>query len=786
MIDLHGLPDYNDVQQYLGLNYLGLIGHDSMTRLSRLRSVTVHFLRSFCLPFCLLALLSTNPSVAFSAGGTQATSSQGSGPPQYSIRLLGFEDEVHTFPGNFRRSSVRGVFGDGTSTGGLIGSSSRFTTDTAGATGWLFTRDDQQIRPIGLLDSEFFISPRQSHRTRPWSVNELGQAVGTTSTNPTSSSGKNLGWFFDPRTGETIRIGASTLLNPPALTNDNPRFFQPDGFAVGTSQTGTSGASQQAWSFDPDDGLTREIGLPESTDLGPDARLISQTVEAITSTNLVIGTSFRNPTPSGSFHGEAVWVHNPNDLTTKRVGFFGSAYTLNNGDKISKFDGVNANNLVVGRSFFSTVFSGGSSAWLYDPIADTTTSIGLANPSGGEQFNDFVTAITASNFVVGGSNSQNSKKSWIYDHSSGTTMNLGLYDAEHTLSNGGTDNQVVAHTEAGYVLGESERGAGDTRSSFNVTPWIYNPNSGEIQQAGLTEGDYTTPGDGRWASALQINRSGQAIGYSRLFAGNPSSVRRDSPWFFDPKSGETIELARTLAIERNTVFIGPLRLNDRGQVAGISTNNSGGGDFVWFYDQQTGTTVTDFDIRDEFTFRPTRGGAEVSILELTDSGLVLGSSGRHQTNGADAGNTLWLYDSDLDVTHELVFSTSGRGEAFTNVAYMSESGVLFGEYDAYDEAALLSERRYFYWSLDYGFSDLESLIVGDLTDEGWDTIVRSLDFSGDLKIIDESFLTGRGLRVDGSSMPFALIQVPEPTAGLLFATATLLVAGGKRNWFRRR
>ncbi|MCA9234503.1 MAG: hypothetical protein KDA44_03480 [Planctomycetales bacterium] len=683
------------------------------------------------------------------------------------------DDETHTYPDGSRRSSVRGSGNgnEGISSGAFIGSSFRFTTQNAGDSGWLFTRNDQQLRQTGLLAPEFFYGPWQDHRTENWAVNARGQVVGTTSTNPTSSQGVDLGWYFDPATGLTTRIGSSTLGSQPPRVDDYPQFLQENGLAVGTSGPGT----YTAWVFDPAVGATREIGLPDSTDLGPDTRPILQTVETVTSDNLVIGTSLRNSSPSGSYHGEAVWAYDPDADVTTRLGFFSDSYVRKNGDKLTRFDGVNRNNLVVGRSQFLAPFGGFDSAWIYDPRTGASTAIGLGDPVANPTYDDQVIAITDHNQVIGQSSSDDTIASWFYDHATGTTTTLGFFDAEHTFGDGSSQNSIVAYADTGFVAGHAERSVGDTRRSFNVTPWIYNPNTGETQAAGLFAGGYTTPGGGHWAEALRVNRQGQAIGISRLFANSASTVQRDSAWFYDIESGQTHELAQDLMIRRRAIWNRPHQLNDRGQVAGVMTNNQGGGDYVWFYDHETGATTSDFDIRNEFTVDSNGQGADIEILQLTDSGLVLGRNERHIFNRGRPTFAAWLYDSSSHTTYDLSFSTNSEGAAYTDVVSLSESGAMFGTYDFYGETDAFEGVRYFYWSLVDGFHDLESLIVGDFDAAGWDTIIGSLNFSGDLKIVDESFLTARGRRLDGSYMPFALIRVPEPATLSLLCAA--LVAG---------
>jgi hypothetical protein len=251
---------------------------------------------------------------------------------------------------------------------------------------------------------------------------------------------------------------------------------------------GISGrAPQYAWIFLPDQGVTKLIGLPDSTDIGLDNSQLSQDVVAVTSSNMVVGTSFRSP--SGSHNGKAVWLYRPEDQITNRIGFFDVAHTLQNGDKVTLFEGVNANDLVVGRSQFQSANTVRDNTWVYDPATNLTTSIGFANPSDAADRSDTIIAITDQNLVIGRTVKSGFSTPWIYDHSSAHSSVLGLFDAEHTNSEGESNNRVVDYTESGYVLGAAERFIGSVPRFYKVTPWVFNPTSGEIQSGGLTEGN---------------------------------------------------------------------------------------------------------------------------------------------------------------------------------------------------------------------------------------------------------------------------------------------------------
>jgi hypothetical protein len=708
------------------------------------------------------------------------------GAPHYVIYLLGFADAEHTSTSGVQRSSVGGYGAGGITSNALIGQSDRYSaTGQNGESGWVFDTTDESTTRLGLLDPQYFVNPGNNHLTIPWFVNTAGQVVGITSTDPTTTAGRNLGWFYDPTAGSTTRIGYSTLTNPPGLASDVFKFLKNDGFVAGVSNETNNGAPY-AWAFDPASSITRQIGLPESTVTGPGTNPIMQTVNGVSDGDQVAGTSFRQGDSSSPASGPAVWIYDPRTLVTKRIGFFDVAHTLAAGQQQSEFKGINPLGLVAGRSYFQGTSSQFGDAWLYDPSIDLTRSIGFGNPATGTQWSDDVVAITPQNRVYGTSTSSNTIRTWVYDYAAATTTIMGLTTGDNVLSNGGSQNSIVARTNSGFVLGHAKRGVGDTRDPFNRTPWVYDPTTGITHAAGLTAGGYTTTGNGRWATALQINEIGQAIGTSRLFSGTPSNVVRDSSWFFDPTTSTTTEIASAVAVAKQASTNTPNALNNNGQVVGIARNTtSNKGDFVWFYDNSTKNVTSDFDVRNQYTVR-TSGGADLFIDQLTDSGLVLGESTRFSSPSNSIGKTQWLYDFRTKTTYDLTFSQkAGSGDAYTNVVHLSDDGTMFGEYDSYSGSSLLG-RRYFYWSIPLGFIDLQSLVAGDISGAGWRDLVHSSGFSLGLQYVSDGLLIGRGLRSNGNNLPFALILVPEPNAALLLCAAALTLSPFCRGRWRRR
>lgn len=101
---------------------------------------------------------------------------------------------------------------------------------------------------------------------------------------------------------------------------------------------------------------------------------------------------------------------------------------------------------------------------------------------------------------------------------------------------------------------------------------------------------------------------------------------------------------------------------------------------------------------------------------------------------------------------------------------------MFGEYDAY-AGSVYEGRRYFYWSTLHGFHDLQLLVVGDMQGLGWADLLRAQGFNEKLRFVNDSLLFGYGLRLNGNSIQFAFVKVPEPATAMMFlATMTVGMA----------
>lgn len=677
------------------------------------------------------------------------------GPPLFRLVPLGFDDAEHTAAFGRQRSSVQNGNQQfpGATPAGIFGISDRYRGDNQnGISGWFYDRERDQTTRVGLLGDDYFAAVTDRHRTLPQRINPSGQVAGVTEVDSRVGGSADHAWLFDPATGESKPVGYSTLTDP--FADDLITFLSDDGYVTGQSRG-------VAWLYDPTIDSTRVIGPASDVDIGAGSSPISNDVVEMLAGNRFVGVA-RKDNPNES---RAVWLHDAVANTTAIIGFNDADHEFANGVRRTEYLDSTDSGMVIGRSNLKDGFSSAQDVWVYDVDTGETRSVGAASVATRAIWTDEYDGATESGLIYGTSISSTIELPWVYDRDTQTQTFPGLRDATHMVG-GGFRGEIVDATESGFVAGRSQRIGTSIRASFNRTPWVYNAETDELYETGLTSGDFQAADGAVWNSIDQINEAGQAIGGATEFDGAPFIIKGRRNWFFDPESQETIDLIRPLIDQRGALNTGALSLNENGQVVGVAGAQITGEDWVWFYDHESQQTHVDFelpytDVPDPFQ----RTDPEIELL--TDSGLVLGSTVPFGSNSFRK----WLFDSQTGVTHDLTFSRrQSDGDAFTQVDYLSDDGVAIGRYDLYDGEALLG-RRWFYWSLNHGFHDLESLIVDDLSELGWETLFEPSGFNPPIGVITEEFIYAYGVRLSGNALPFALVPIPEPaTVAICFVT----------------
>jgi hypothetical protein len=306
----------------------------------------------------------------------------------------------------------------------------------------------------------------------------------------------------------------------------------------------------------------------------------------------------------------------------------------------------------------------------------------------------------------------------------GSTVNIGLTDTEHTRTTDGYQlNEATALNEAGQALGYAYRFNGSTDTGQSA--WLYNGASTTI--IGLTDAGHTDSSTGSKTSYADfLNEAGQATGYSYRYDG--STFTGYSAWLYNGT---------------NTVNIG----------------------------------LTDTEhTRDD--------GFQVNAAEfLNNAGQVAGYASRYDGGNPYKGQTAWFYDSTIDQTYAMDLDSSIRpsdGYSFSTFSYLDDDGLGLGYYSLFDTNSVSLGNRAFSFTVEDGFIDLGSLVVGGLNDAGWKLLADAIYSTGTGAIIGDGLLTD--MTNTGSQVAYILTPhtVPVPSAIWLFGSGLVGLFGMSR------
>jgi hypothetical protein len=173
-----------------------------------------------------------------------------------------------------------------------------------------------------------------------------------------------------------------------------------------------------------------------------------------------------------------------------------------------------------------------------------------------------------------------------------------------------------------------------------------------ITPLGLLDQEHTATTGFRHSSIQAISPAGHIVGMSDRYAG--VSVAGSSTWLY--RNGQTFDISLRDAEPNGQRYstTTPLYTNLAGHVAGSSTLSTGGlhagGRTAWFYD---GLSTVPIGLRDQEHTHP-NGHRASSVLGLTETGHVLGTSERFGGGGEYLGESVWLYDGSRTVKIGLV------------------------------------------------------------------------------------------------------------------------------------
>lgn len=493
------------------------------------------------------------------------------------------------------------------STAILLASASSHT-----ALSWAATFSDWQIERIGLTDSEH--TRADGYQSSSIVSSQYGFVTGSSSR---YSGSKDLGssaWLYQNNLTQRIGLTGAEHTRSDGQQWSGASRINRSGDAIGSSTrySGNSNVGNSAWLFH--DGITTRLGFTDSAHTNPVDGYQQSTANRLNDAGDVAGTSTRYSSQGGQ-NGQSAWFYQNGE--THRIGLFNSEHTLNNGYQSSSVSGLNQ----AGQTIGSSARTIGQSAWFSQ--GGETQRIGLTDAqhtsSNGVQFsnatglNEQGQAIGMSNRYAG--NQWAGSSAWLYD--SGVTERIGLIDSGHTRSDGLQDSNVASINNAGDVIGVS--GAFNGSNSLGQDAWLYR--EGITTQIGLYDAEHTLSSGYHSSTARLLNESGQVAGYSNLASG--TAFIGASAWLYSEGSTQRIGLTDTKHTRNDGFQDAQLtQLNQAGQVTGYNyrfKGNASTGISAWFYDDGLNQT---FDL----TLSERSDGYAYSLTTyLGDDGLVLGN-----------------------------------------------------------------------------------------------------------------------------------------------------------------
>ena len=301
--------------------------------------------------------------------------------------------------------------------------------------------------------------------------------------------------------------------------------------------------------------------------------------------------------------GVTLWRY---DGTTRiLLGLAGPGYTRNDGYKNTTGGRLNEAGQAIGRSDrFSGAANMGATAWLYD--GGTTIGIGLIGAehtrNDGYVFSDS-RFLTEAGQVVGLSNRFNGGSAdlgqsvWFYNGTN--TIDIGLTGSEQTKSNGYKYSAIEKYNDLGQVIGSSYRYNGGS-ADLGQSAWFYN--GATTINVGLVDSEHSKSGGYKFSRSFQLNEGGQVLGYSNRYNGGSTDMGLTT-WLHNGATTSVIGLTGSEYTKADGYkYSWAYELNDSGRAKGFSYRYNGGsswlGQSAWIYD---GATTIEIGLRGTHT-----------------------------------------------------------------------------------------------------------------------------------------------------------------------------------------
>jgi hypothetical protein len=658
--------------------------------------------------------------------------------PPFTIRAVGFTDAEHTRNDGYRESelwegSTNGIFG---------GNSNRYSGSTLlGQSPWVYNAVTDTIVNVSRTGTEFT-------RNDGYRFGEVPHATAS------GLAGFHM-WRYN---------GTSTQLGiVPFVYNLSSGSYTRLGL-TGTEHTASDGTQTSVFN-----------SLQES--------------------GVVTGHSSRfNGGPSTTSLGVTTWVYNPSNGSTTVVGLTDGDHTRSDGHRGTMERFTTQSGIVLGQSNrYSGMTDIGTTAWRYDVSTATQTVIGLTDAAhtgtnGARhtsiiEWNEGGTVAGWSFRYSGGT--QAGRSAWVYVPSAGVNRRIGYFDAAHTSSTGVQSSTSSFVNDNGIVFGASDRYLGS--ADGGETAWAHDTAANVTRRIGLINGQYVRNDGYQWSRVMDRSPT-HAVGFSEQFSG--STHLGWHAWHYNVTTDTSTRIGLTgpdyIRSDGFEVHV-PFYVSTNGGVFGQSTryDATGGlgiGSAAWFYNVATNTTI-DISIVDA-AHTSSLGERHTELNYFNDRGQAIGYADRHL--GSDFnGQSGMVYDSATNSLYALSFSVRNTdGYSFTQPEFISETGTVLGMYELYDNSGVYLGDRLFYWSQEYGFGDLGSLVSGGLDANGWEELYMALGdtFNG--------YIGGQGIRNDaaGSDMGYVLVSaaVPEASTWALLGASAVAALGATRWWQVRR
>jgi len=511
----------------------------------------------------------------------------------YSITTIAPVDTEHTRSGdNFRLSGSQFL----NSNGQVAGFANRYGGGSSmiGRTAWLY--DGVSTINSGLTDSEHTRSSDGYRYSVIQKLTDSGQVGGYS--NRYSAAAGTLGrtaWVYSG--SSTVNIGLTDTLH----TRDTDgyrfstlQFMNQAGNVAGYSKSYKPGGDllgRTAWLYNGT--ATVNIGLIDAEHTGAANERYSS-AQAMNSPGRVLGYSTRYDA-AGADLGRTAWLYNGS--TTANIGMTDVEHTRST-DNYRYSSGQFLNDAGQAVGFASRYDAGGShignSAWFYD--GSTTANISLSDAEHTRSSDNYrfssATFLNQSGDVAGYaerydvSGSNTGRSVWLYN--GGSTVRVGLIDAEHTRSTDGYRYADVQQlNSAGDTIGYATR-YGSGGGTVGRSAWLYSGTS--TTRLGLISAEHTRSTDGyKYSNAQSLGESGNVIGYSERYAAAGGSLGR-SAWFFDGIASADISLTdvgHTRSADGYRFSYAQF-MNGADQAAGYAYRYDAGGAFegqsAWFFD----------------------------------------------------------------------------------------------------------------------------------------------------------------------------------------------------------